>query len=219
MTRLNPFAPRTTATKKQYLGKVLIFCEGKTEYNYFQHFAEIINGNKKYAHIELQPINTEGNASHVLNYADNFFNMHSSFYSTYERYRVFDCDDPQNIQSVINQMQQSSNAYNLLLTNLLFETWLLMHFEEVDKPLSKIQTYRSLVHALRIPKYKTKEKASKGLIRKAIGNGDNVKLAIANAKQLERRYRSNNYDIGKDIVHMNPYTQVHILVEKILLEI
>lgn len=223
MARLNPLVRRAEGTKNQFLGKLIIFCEGKTEYNYFNHFARIINGNRnnKYSHIRIEPINTEGNSRHVLNYAESFFEegSNSSYYSTYEKYLVFDCDAPVDIQTVINEMRSAQNPYELLLTNILFETWLLMHFEVVESRLSKFQTYRRIIDALRVDKYKSREKASEGIIRKAIGNGDNVKFAIQNAKKLEKKYKEENLKIDNNIVNMNPFTLVHTLVEKILLEI
>lgn len=222
MPRLNPISPRIAGTKKQYLGKIIIFCEGKTEYNYFAYFANIINSNRdKYSHIQMEAINTEGNSRRVLNYANDFFDEgnNSSYYNNYDKYLVFDCDAPKDIQIVINDMANSKHSYELLLTNLLFETWLLMHFESVDKSLTKFQTYKRILLALGVKEYKSKEKASLGLIRKAIGNGENVKSAIQNAKSLDKKYSAENYNIFNDIVKMNPYTSVHILVEKILLEI
>lgn len=217
MARLNPLVPRVEGTRKQFLGKLIIFCEGKTEYNYFNHFARIVNGNRdKYSHIRLEPINTEGNSRHVLNYAESFFKegSNSSYYSTYEKYLVFDCDAPEDIQSVINEMRAATKTYELLLTNILFETWLLMHFEVVENRLTKFQTYRKIIDALRVEKYKSKEKASEGIIRKAIGNGDNVKFAIQNAKTLEKKYKEENLNIDDNIVNMNPFTLVHILVDR-----
>ena len=116
-------------------------------------------------------------------------------------------------------MKNSDNSYQLLLTNILFETWLLMHFEIVENRLSKVETYRRIINALRVERYKGKEKASEGIIRKAIGNGENVQSAIHNAKTLEKKYREENLNIENDIVDMNPFTLVHTLVEKLLLEI
>lgn len=43
MPRLNLNLARTIGQKKTYIGNVLIFCEGTTEYNYIYYFASIIN--------------------------------------------------------------------------------------------------------------------------------------------------------------------------------
>lgn len=66
-----------------------------------------------------------------------------------------------------------------------------------------------------ISRYTSKQKASIGMIRKIIGNGDSVKDAIENAKNLENKYNEDNYKIDKEIDKMNSYTTVHKLVENI----
>lgn len=54
-------------------------------------------------------------------------------FSHYAKYLAFDCDDSPNIQSVI----MKAKDYELLISNYLFETWLLMHFEDVKEKISK----------------------------------------------------------------------------------
>ena len=216
--RLNPYLQRDVETKKPYLGKVILFCEGTTEYNYFDYFAKIIRANgAKYSHIELELSTAGGNAQTVLNHANDFLKQESnSFkYINYDKYLVFDCDDPPNIKEVIRDMKESDHSYILLLSSLLFETWLLMHFEIVDGPLRKKKIYEKLADILSYDKYE-KHKSSPGMIRKIIGNCDSVRNAIINAKELEKIYRSQNYNYEENITSMNPYTTVHQLVEKLI---
>ena len=52
-------------------------------------------------------------------------------YLYYEKHLVFDCDAPDNIQEVITKMRKSDNGYILDYSNLLFETWLVMHFQNL----------------------------------------------------------------------------------------
>ena len=58
-------------------------------------------------------------------------------YSDHKRYLIFDCDAPKNIQEVINNAIGSEYKFNLLISNHFFETWLLMHFEDVCEKLTK----------------------------------------------------------------------------------
>lgn len=51
-----------------------------------------------------------------------------------------------------------------------------------------------------------------------IGDGKNVKSAIANAKELADIYEAKGYSITEDISKLNPYTSVHKLIEEILME-
>jgi hypothetical protein len=216
--RLNPYLQRSVETKKTYLGKTILFCEGKTEYNYFDYFADIIKRNgDKYSHIELKLITAEGNAQTVLNHANDFLENegNSLKYTSYDKYLVFDSDDPPNIKEVLKDMKESEHSYILLLSNLLFETWLLMHFEILDSPLKKRKIYEKLADKLGYDNY-VKHKSSPGMIRQIIGNCDSVRNAIKNAKELEKTYGERNYNYEECIDSMNPYTTVHQLVEKLI---
>ena len=131
-TQLSP--QRLSETKKTNIGRIIIFCEGKTEKYYFDYFAEIIKKNK-YTDVEVILETADGNAQTVLNFANKFMNneKHNQKFSTYGKYLAFDCDAPPDIQSVV----LAANEYELLISNHLFETWLLMHFEDVEKKISK----------------------------------------------------------------------------------
>ncbi len=220
MARLNVNIPRTSDTRDPNLGKVVVFCEGSTETNYFSHFASIIENNRdKYSRLDILSLNAEGNAKAVLNFANEFLSddKNERYFKYYKKYLVFDCDAPKDIQNVIKEMDIAKD-YILLPSNLLFETWLLMHLEEIDKPLRKRATYEKLKLALCIEKYNNKNKASPGIIRQIIEDGTSVRLAIVNAKKLQAKWDSLDYSIQENILHMNPYTAVYSLVEDILLE-
>lgn len=153
-----------------------------------------------------------GNAQTVLTYANNFMydEVHNRKFSTYGKYLAFDCDDPSNIQAVI----QAANEYELLISNYLFETWLLMHFEEVEIKLSKQHIYRRLSAYL----HSSYAKGHKGKTREIVQNG-NIENAIDNAKALERQYAIKGMSVFTSIKDMNPYTSVHRLVEQFMVEV
>lgn len=121
-----------------FIGKIILFCEGMTEKNYFEYFSDAVKHNK-FTNINIEVQKAGGNARGVLNYANVFMNKEENNrkYKDYEKILIFDCDVPKDIQSVINDAISGKNKYKLLISNLLFETWLLMHFENVDKKLSK----------------------------------------------------------------------------------
>lgn len=127
-TQLSP--RRLSETKKTNIGRIIIFCEGKTEKYYFDYFAEIIKKNK-YTDVEVVLETAGGNAQTVLNCANKFMadEENNQKFNNYGKYLAFDCDDPPDIQSVV----LGAAGYELLVTNYLFETWLLMHFEDVEK--------------------------------------------------------------------------------------
>lgn len=222
LAKLKPYAKRAVGFKEANLGKIIIFCEGCTEYNYFMYFHEIITKhNNKFSRLEIFPVNASGNALRVLNYANDFLKEDDKIktYSTFEKYLVFDCDSPKKIQQVINKMSLSENNYILLPTNLVFETWLLMHFFNINLPMNKVKTFEKMALMLGKEHYGTSEKASKGMIRQIVSNGDNVRLAIKNANTLEKKYANEELTIHKNILQMNPFTAIHKLMEPILIEI
>lgn len=219
IARLNPFVPRQTETRPSNLGRVLLFCEGPSEALYFEYFAEIIRKNQnKYAHLNIQTISAEGDAQRVLNFAEEFLQDESKLrkYVLYEKHLVFDCDAPTEIERVITSMLSSTNNYTLALTNLSFETWLLMHFEQVE--LSYTNTKSKVGKRLDAALGTKYIKGNSGHIRQIIGNGDNLRNAISHARILEERYQNDNLSLEKNIRQMKPFTTVHTLMERILNE-
>ena len=202
---------RRSEIKKANIGRIIIFCEGKTEKYYFDYFAEIIKKNK-YTDIEVVLETANGNAQTVLGFANNFMKEEDNNrkYGTYGKYLAYDCDDPSDIQTVL----LSSKDYELLISNYLFETWLLMHFEEVDIKLSKRQIYQRLSDHL----HSTYSKGHKGKTREIIRNGE-LEKAIDNANTLEHKYLAQGKTVFTNIKEMNPYTSVHKLIEQFILEI
>ena len=208
-TQLSP--QRLAGTKRLNIGRIIIFCEGKTEKYYFDYFAEIIKKNK-YTDVEVILEAADGNAQRVLNYANGFMSdeEHSHKFSSYGKYLVFDCDAPPNIQAVVT----AANDYELLISNHLFETWLLMHFEDVETKLSKREIYRRLSEHL----HSAYAKGRKGKTREIVLTG-NVEKAIDFAKSLERKYILEGKTVFTNIAEMNPYTSVYKLVEQLMVEI
>lgn len=71
MPRLVNGERKITNPKPENSGKLLIFCEGYTEYNYLDYFKRYIDNNlrAKYSDIVIEPMNAKGNAMQVYNYA------------------------------------------------------------------------------------------------------------------------------------------------------
>ncbi len=191
MPRLVNGERKITNPKPENAGKLLIFCEGHTEYNYAEDFLRDDENASKYLH--------------------------------YEKHLVFDCDAPQNIQDVITLMMESENKYILDYSNLLFETWLVMHFQNIEPQGENGK--RAIIGLMRdyldVPKYTTKEKAEKGTIGKILGSNGNEKIraAIDNAKVLEQYWEAEGKQMDKDIVQMNPSVNIYKLIERLLDEI
>jgi hypothetical protein len=227
MPRLINGERKITNPKPENAGKLLIFCEGYTEYNYLDYFKQYLKNNlhAKYSDIIIEPINAEGNAMHVYNYAEEFLrnDENASKYLYYEKHLVFDCDAPENIQDVIVLMLKSENNYILDYSNLLFETWLVMHFQDLEPKgkNDKREMIRRMRDYLGVQKYTDKVKAAKGTIGKILGENGNKKIraAIENAKALEEYWKKEGKEITEDIVQMNPSVEIYKLIERLLDEI
>ena len=109
-----------------------------TETNYFKFFKKRIRN--KFSAIVIETETVGSNARAVFNFAENFLqnDQNISKYAAYDKYLVFDCDAPDDILDVIKDAKSSANNYQLLISSLLFECWLLMHLETLPgAPLSK----------------------------------------------------------------------------------
>jgi hypothetical protein len=89
-----------------------------------------------------------------------------------------------------------------------------MHFEIVDSKLSKKKIYEKLEGHLSNEYIK----ANTGIIREIIRKGS-VDDAIKNAQDLCNKYEAEGKTIELNIKDMNPYTNVHKLIEQFMLEI
>lgn len=208
-TELSP--QRRSQIKKTNIGRIIVFCEGKTEKYYFDYFAEILKKNK-YTDVEVVLETASGNAQAVLNYAGRFMQEEANNrkYSHYAKYLAFDCDAPPDIQAVVS----AADGYTLLVSNPLFEIWLLMHFEDVEQPLTKREIYQRLADHLN----KKYSKGSKGQIRQIVLTGD-IEKAIDFARKLEETYAGQGKNIYLDVQDMDPYTSVYTLIEQFMAEI
>ncbi len=218
---------KITKVIPEHAGKLLIFCEGSTEYNYMDYFRKYLENNQKikYTDVVLEPINAAGNARHVFDYAEDFLSDDNNArkYALYEKHLIFDCDSPEDIQQVISEMISSDNDFVLDYSNLVFETWLVMHFQEMmpESKKSKSQVYAAMRDYLEVANYGSREKAAAGTIAALLGSDGDKKIrdAIVNANNLERYWKEAGKHYQKDIEDMNPSVSVHRLVERLLDEI
>lgn len=206
---------RKKAIKKVNIGKQIIFCEGMTEKHYLDYFINIINKNK-FTDVRVETESANGNAKKVLKFAEEFLAQEENNrkYLNYKKSLIFDCDAPKSIKTVISEMQASEREYVLLVSNYLFEIWLLMHFEIVNVKLTKRKIYEKLSGYLA----NGYSKADSGIIREIIQQG-NIEEAIKNATELTEMYKNAGNNIIRDIEQMNPFTNVHELIEQFMAEI
>ena len=61
---------RKVAIEKEYLGKIIVFCEGMSEKCYLDYFVSILTKNK-YNDIRVETESADGNSRAVLNFAND----------------------------------------------------------------------------------------------------------------------------------------------------
>jgi hypothetical protein len=225
MPRLKPTSERSINDIRLNLGKVLIICEGHTEKKYFDYFSILIkNISNKYSQIiaeyycdenQVNCENAKGDAHRVYNFTKNFItsNNNAQIYLHYDKFMVFDCDAPSNINIVIQDMLSDSdtNSFTLIPTYLMFENWLLFHYNDINV-YTKPQIEQELTNKLGC-KYK---KNSSTIIKTIIGNLDPVRTAITASKFLDDTYTSRGLNYINNITQMNPFSMMHRLMGRIL---
>ncbi len=227
MPRLINGERKIQKSRPENAGKLLIFCEGNTEFNYLMYFKVYLENNLhvQYSDIVIEPINAKGDARRVYDYAEEFLadDVNASKYFYYEKHLVFDCDAPANIQEVVNLMLESDNEYILDYSNLMFETWLVMHFQDLspERDNSNRTIIRLMCEYLRTDKYTSKDKAAPGTIGRIFGSNANEKIrdAIKNAKELEEYWNKLGMRRDRNIKEMNPSVAIYELIERLLDEI
>lgn len=213
---------RAVNVKKPNLGKVLVFCEGYTEYNYFDFFKKKVDKKKnKYNVFALEMVNAYGGGARgVLNTAINYLmDPKNNRFSDYEKILVFDLDHPKNKDEMLEVLFEiEKNDFNFVyyVSNRIFEIWLLMHCQQISDPLGKRKIYEKMREIYKCKNYGSKEKASPGLISRFLLDENDVLSAIKNAKELEERYKEENLFLKNSYKEMDPYSSVYLFMERIL---
>lgn len=122
---------------------------------------------------------------------------------------VFDCDQHSGKAETFRDAFASN--VKIAFSSISFETWILLHF------IYSTHAYKSCDELMKkLDKYFTHgyNKALNNLFEETTGpNHARLQTAIANAKRLNREIQKVN--TGRPIFELNPYTNVHELLESI----
>ena len=129
---------------------------------------------------------------------------------------IFDCDAPQRIENVLNLMvtDQDTSTFIPLPTYFMFENWLLFHYGDSNQYI-KVELELQLSAQLGY-EYK---KNSVTVIESIIGDLTPVEKAVSISKTIADNYNRSGKNYIQDIKSMNPFSLVHILVEKIITQL
>ncbi len=189
--------------KKKLKKIVAIFCEGETEKIYFN----ILNSKYRTVNVHVTdhpkviPVVGQGQAIQLIEYAKKSLSTAARFkgLDIDQVYIVFDKDDLTRTQLDMAFSLADANDYKILFSNECFDLWVLLHYEDCNRPLSRKEIYRKLTTLMSSINYE-KCKADEDLFAKALKN--RIHLAMANSSNsLFKTRHENPYTNAREIIH------------------
>jgi len=119
---------------------------------------------------------------------------------------VLDKDHHANMEKAIDMA--NANKINVALSTICFEYWVLLHFERTTKPFIKCEDVIKYIKKNHFNDYEKNTNCYLAL-------KDKIQFAIKNAKWLLKQVKI-DLDTGKKITDLSAYTNVHLLVKKLI---
>jgi hypothetical protein len=119
---------------------------------------------------------------------------------------VLDRDHHANIDKAFNFAY--ANKYNIALSVICFEYWVLLHFEKTSKAFNKCGDIINYIRKNHFTSYLKKENAYDDL-------KDKVNFAIENGKWIVKQNKT-DIERGKKLYELSAYTDVHLLVQRLI---
>jgi len=119
---------------------------------------------------------------------------------------VLDRDNHANLDNAL--ITARDNKIKVALSVICFEYWILLHFEKQKKPFKKCDDIIKYIQKNYFSEYNKSINSYTAL-------KDRIDTAILNAKWLKKQ-NQNDIDRGIKIYQLSAYTDVHILVQKLL---
>lgn len=182
--------------------KIYIYCEGKTEKIYF----DILN--KKYNETSRIQVKAKevGETSHrLIDYAISDINNKSSKEKNKIGQVIIIFDKDEISDQEVEKLFQKADRHDIKIafSNINFETWLLMHFEDVDFAYSKQDLNKKMKKYFNVDNYQE----HKGNIKTLAKIEGFINRAMKNGLNFE------NYPSPQ--IHNNPYTNLRYIIHSI----
>ncbi|MDR2762230.1 MAG: RloB family protein [Planctomycetaceae bacterium] len=201
--------------EKRQSNLFFIFCNGKvTEMKYFTELVKDLAGNNiRSQFLTVEFVNKA--PKQIVEHARDYVNKYKRSYTENNDivWVVFDQDDfGENYSTAISLAQQSH--INVAYSNVCFELWLLLHFQEQTKQITRANLTKLLQHKQEENKKTKIESKSKlkhfpyGIIRK-YGNRE---LAVERAEKL---HNTASQKLPETPWEINPVTNVYQLVREL----
>lgn len=201
--------PKRRQTNKRKVNKrILILCEGgKTEPYYFKGLKTDRTRVSARAALRIEIVDTSKNTGKELVSEAKMMRLQAkSERNPYDAiWIVLDKDGYTKHPHTFDQA--SANKINLAFSSISFEYWFLLHYEYTSKSFEKAN---DLIRYLKkyLPQYE-KNDNNYQILR------DFTNKAIENAKQYRKSIQF-ELENGKRVYELNPYTDVDVLVERLL---
>lgn len=189
--------------------RILILCEGKeTEPNYFKGLKRDKHQRNKLAALRIEVYDSRKTTGKELviqakvlkETAQNERNPYDDVWV------VIDKDGYTKHPHAFDQAY--ANKINIAFSSISFEYWFLLHFSETSKPFHKAD---QLIRHLKSNYMTGYQKSDDNYLRLK----EKTETAITHAVRIRKNYQ-HEIDSGKKIYEFNPYTDVDILVNKLL---
>lgn len=185
----------------------MIYCEGETEKRYFEMLTNKyrrITINTKRISVKTKVMGKKS-PIHIVQEAIKTYQHDQSKFQIHKCYVVFDNDlaDISEIQKAIKLARE--NNIEIIYSNISFDIWVLLHYKEVNKYLSKENLYEELKKEMRVKSYED----LKGTDLSSYIE-DRIQLAYNNACKNE-----NMNETLQRSISTNPYTNVHHYIKEI----
>ena len=185
--------------------KIWIFCEGKTELEYFKK----LKNDKRIPRIDVKK-SKKSNAVGIVNYAISYYkNKKKEFQEKDLIYCVFDGDSHENKHLGEAKKIAENNDVKIIIifSNPCFEYWLLCHFECFEIRCDA----RELENRLRnYPEFKGYKKGDEEIYDKT---KKQLEKAIEHSKRIIEKHKNDKIELISR--ESNPSTQVFKVVEEV----
>lgn len=183
---------------------VRIYCEGKTEENYFNMLK------KKYRQSNVYPIKIKSMARSGMTLLhdvleDPKLNKHDKIYLVFDR----DEHDNEELLKCFDQARKSPYDITILFSSICFEIWILMHFESVNANYERKQLFNKLSGKKYFDEEYSRNKGEKIDILY-----DKVGTAVKNANRISSP-ADKSANASTKIIRSDPYTNINLYLKDI----
>lgn len=189
--------------------RILILCEdGKSSKLYFEAFKKDEKLRRDLASVSIEVVHPKDHSPvGLVKAAKDKKKKAKRERNPYDEiWIVLDKDYHANMDKAFNMAKD--NKINIALSSICFEYWVLLHFEKTSKAFRKCDEVISYIRKKHFSNYLKSDNTY-------IDLKDKINIAIKNGKWIVK-HNQNDINRGVKIYELSAYTDVHLLVEKLI---